>query len=90
VFIAALSFIALRLKVAFAIGAAWRWDHWDTNAAMSKENPDVTQEKKPVMLAGKTGLQKSWALFWLFIKVNVLTTSGPALLAYYIKNRSVS
>jgi len=45
---------------------------------MSKENPDVAQEKKPVMLAGKTGLQKSWALFWLFIKVNVLTTSGPA------------
>jgi chromate transporter len=42
------------------------------------EPPDLEESSEPVLLAGKSRLVKWWALFWLFIKVNVLTTSGPA------------
>jgi len=35
-------------------------------------------EPQAGLLDGKTGLHKSLTLFWLFLKVNALTTSGPA------------
>jgi chromate transporter len=44
------------------------------------EQIDVENDQKAAvpLLIGKTGLQKWFTLFWLFIKVNTLTTSGPA------------
>jgi chromate transporter len=38
----------------------------------------MDQEKPPGLLDGKVGLSRWLALFWLFLKVNALTTSGPA------------
>lgn len=42
------------------------------------ESPELNQSEPTGMLAGKSALMKWFSLFWLFIKVNVLTTSGPA------------
>ena len=49
------------------------------------EVQEIDQEKTPVMLDGKTGWRKSLALFWLFLKVNALTTSGPASIGLLYK-----
>jgi chromate transporter len=42
------------------------------------ERSPAEQFEEPALLVDKTGMRKWWALFWLFLKVNSLTTSGPA------------
>ncbi len=42
------------------------------------ESPELEKPEPAGLLDGKSGMQKWFTLFWLFIKVNVLTTSGPA------------
>jgi chromate transporter len=42
------------------------------------EMPEQDQPEATGLLDGKSGLRKWFTLFWLFLKVNVLTTSGPA------------
>lgn len=45
---------------------------------MDTKTPIAEEAPQPNLLVGKTGLSRWSVLFWLFIKVNVLTTSGPA------------
>lgn len=42
------------------------------------ESPELNESEPSGLLDGKSGMMKWFTLFWLFLKVNVLTTSGPA------------